>query len=509
MNLSSLAFWRKQDVKPEPKSGFVQARRGFDAATIDRLTSDWLSPQTSADTEIASTIRTTRGRSRELERNNEYVQRYLCLLENNVLGSEGVRLQMKIADFNGKLDDLANKIVLDGWKDWSRRGNCTVSKNMCWRDVEGMVMRRTPSDGGILIRKVTASNKYKFSIQLLEIDHLDLDYTAVLRNGNEVRLGVEYNEWKEAIALYLLSRHPGDVFIGSPNVHRMRVPTSEIIHAYWSERPGQTIGVPWYSCVMLSLRNLGKYAEAEVMAARVGACMGIAITQEKPSEWTGPTDSNGQLQQEMAPGMGLFLNPGEDVKMINPSHPNQVFPEFMKGTLRGIAAGLGINYNSLANDLESVNYSSMRAGKLEEVEEYKGIQSWLIETLHQPIFEAWLESALMWGALVTPSGATLPLSKFDKFNAPDWKPRRWPWVDPLKDLQAAVLKVEKGFGSRRSIIAEMGGDVEEVFAEQKADNELAEANDLEFPLDKAAPQINEPTADGMGGNSSPKLTKKP
>ena len=85
-------------------------------------------------------------------------------------------------------------------------------------------------------------------------------------------------------------------------------------------------------------------------------------------------------------------------------------------------------------------------------------------------------------------------SKFEKFNSPCWKPRRWPWVDPLKDLQASVLAVEKGFKSRRSIIAEMGEDIEEVFQEQAEDNALAESLDLEFPTDvqeKETPEMPE------------------
>jgi lambda family phage portal protein len=153
----------------------------------------------------------------------------------------------------------------------------------------------------------------------------------------------------------------------------------------------------------------------------------------------------------------------------------------VKGALRGISGGLGVNYNSLANDLESVNYSSMRAGKLEEVEEYKNVQAWLVECLHTPIFDAWLESSLLAGALRSGTGAALPVSKYDKFNAPDWKPRRWPWVDPLKDAQASVLAIEKGLKSRRQIIAESGDDIEAVFEEMAEDQKLADKHGLKFP----------------------------
>lgn len=481
------------------KSGF--AKRSFDASVMDRLTSDWLGGDTSPDAENGPNLRTLRNRARELTRNDPYVQRYLILLDNNVLGAGGVATQFKAKDPNGILDRLGNEAVKAGWEDWKRRENCTMSGTLCWRDVEGMVLRSSATDGGILLRKVPRNDTpFRFSVQPLEIDFLDLDFNGRHTNGNEVRFGVEFNEWRRPVALHILTAHPGDVFQNGARPHRRRVDASEMLHIYWPERPDQTVGIPWLTCVMRTLRDLGKYREAEIIAARVSACKGFAITPVTPEGYNGPEDKDGNIDQSMEPGQGLMLNPGDTLTEIDPTHPNSAFGSFSKDMLRAIAAGLGVNYNSLANDLESVNYSSMRAGKLEEVEEYKAIQSWLIESLHQPIFEAWLESSLLAGALKMPNGSALPFYKLEKFSAVEWKPRRWPWVDPLKDLQAAVLKVEKGFGSRRAIISEMGEDIETVFADQKADAELAALNGLEFPTDTQPPapaQVDsKPKADG-------------
>jgi capsid protein len=72
------------------------------------------------------------------------------------------------------------------------------------------------------------------------------------------------------------------------------------------------------------------------------------------------------------------------------------------------------------------------------------------------------------------------IGRFDKMNAPQWKPRRWSWVDPLKDLQANIQAVEAGLNSRRNIIAEYGGDVEDVFDNIAMDNTLADEKGLVF-----------------------------
>ena len=53
-------------------------KRNFAGAAINRLTNDWLSPITSADQEIRSSLSRLRSRCRELERNNDYVRRFLA-----------------------------------------------------------------------------------------------------------------------------------------------------------------------------------------------------------------------------------------------------------------------------------------------------------------------------------------------------------------------------------------------------------------------------------------------
>jgi hypothetical protein len=161
-------------------------------------------------------------------------------------------------------------------------------------------------------------------------------------------------------------------------------------------------------------------------------------------------------------------------------HPVGNYAGFVKSCLRGIAAGLCVSYNMLANDLEGVNYSSIRAGLLDEREYYKAVQRWFTDTVITPVFEGWLETNILNGTI------NLPAAKLDKFNAPDWKPRRWAWVDPLKDQQASILAVENHLKSKRQVISESGGDIEDVFRDIKKDEELAEDVGLEKPSESVA-----------------------
>jgi len=42
-------------------------------------------------------------------------------------------------------------------------------------------------------------------------------------------------------------------------------------------------------------------------------------------------------------------------------------------------------------DLEGVNYSSIRAGVLEDREIFKGLQDWFIRSLVMPVFDEWVD----------------------------------------------------------------------------------------------------------------------
>ena len=81
----------------------------------------------------------------------------------------------------------------------------------------------------------------------------------------------------------------------------------------------------------------------------------------------------------------------------------------------------------------------------------------------------------------------MPAAKLEKFESVEWKPRRWQWVDPLKDTQANVVAVANGFKSRRAIISETGGDIEDTFEEIAADNQLAESKGVELDADRSDP----------------------
>jgi capsid protein len=130
--------------------------------------------------------------------------------------------------------------------------------------------------------------------------------------------------------------------------------------------------------------------------------------------------------------------------------------------LRRIASGLESEYTMLSNDLEGVNMSSIRHGKLDARESRKCQQRVVVQHFLRPLFA---RAQVGWLACFLLSGQSpLPYSKFTRFANAEWRGRRWPYMDPLVEAQANEILVRHAHTTDSAIAAEMGEDWEENLA---------------------------------------------
>ncbi len=160
----------------------------------------------------------------------------------------------------------------------------------------------------------------------------------------------------------------------------------------------------------------------------------------------------------------------KDFKTFDPDYPHAQFESFDKSMLRGHASGLNVAHHALANDLEGVNFSSIRAGVLEDRESWKALQSMLTGRLCRPVFDPALRFALAAGHLVV-GQTVLDVERFDRYRQAAWLGRRWAWVDPKKDLEAAKLLYDMGGTSLSAIMRDLGLDPETIWRERKREQE--------------------------------------
>ena len=67
-------------------------------------------------------------------------------------------------------------------------------------------------------------------------------------------------------------------------------------------------------------------------------------------------------------------------------------------------------------------------------------------------------------------------AKLEKFRADSWTGRRWPWVDPLNDVQTREKELQLGITSKSQMVSEQGKDFSEVQAQISADRAIETAN---------------------------------
>ena len=443
-------------------------KRAYAGANQGRLFSDFVASSRSADEEIKGALKVLRNRCRDLTRNNAYARRFISLAKANTVGDRGVTLQVKARNDNGAMDNLGNDQIEIAWKRWGRMGQCSVDGKISWVDAQRLFIENLVRDGEVLVRLVKYPNDFGFALEFIESDLLDEEYNVTLPNGHRIRMGVELDSFNRPIAYHLFTAHPGDNSTMWMGKSYNRIPADKMIHAFLPERAMQTRGAPWMSPVIADLKMLNGYREAELVAARVGASKMGFFTSPTGDGFT-PDDTDNKVPiMEAEPGTFHQLPDGVQFQQFDPTHPTTAFADFEKAILRGIASGLGVSYTSLANDLEGVSYSSIRQGALEDRDQWKIIQDFLIQHFVEPVYRAFL-LAVMQGAVIN-----IPASRFDKFaESTVFRARGFQWVDPLKEMNASVVGLQNGLLSMQDIANQQGRDVEEIFDQIQAEKEMA------------------------------------
>ena len=481
-------------LKPKSKPNKV-IKRQYAAASTSRLFSDFFDSNRSADSELYPVIRRMRNRSRDLARNNEYVKRYLDLLKNNVVGDRGFSLQVKAVNVTGELDQQGNQAVEDAFRRWCKLGRCTVDGKASFIDVQKMVMEGLARDGEVfIIKHRSASFHDSFALEFIEPDRVDEQKNEKASNGNDIRMGIELDRFRRPVAYHVLNHHPGDYDYSSisKSSSHTRVPADRVIHIYMPLRAGQTRGEPWTASALPAIKQLDGFREAAVINARIGASKMGFFTSPQGDGFVADEMQDSVPIMTAEPGTFHQLPNGVGFTSFDPAFPSSEFDDFHKSVLKGIASGLGVSYTSLSNDLEATSYSSIRQGALEERDQYRNLQRFFIDHVIRPIYESWLESAMEMGSF------GIPLRQYQRFSeASEFRGRAWQWVDPQKEMTAAIMGMKNGVLSLQDVASNYGKDTEELLAQIQRDKALMDQFGVSYALEPYAATLSPVPPEGM------------
>lgn len=455
---------------------FVQQQvRQYEAAGRGRRTDNWRSPYTSASAEIQLALSTLRNRSRDLVRNNGYGKNAVRKIANNVVGP-GIMPNpvMTSAPQEKKLKAV--------WKKWAMSTECDYDGHYNFYGLQKLVMRTVVESGECIVRKRIISDKslsFPLQFQVLEPDYIDTrKFDQGLDNGGFIYYGIEFDKKGKVVAYWLYDHHPGDTTIRFSFTSN-RYPIEEIIHVFEKERPGQFRGVPWLHSSMLRLKDLDEYEDAQLIRQKIAACFTAFITDNSIS-LPGTANNDGDLIDKVEPGIIEKLKPGQQITFGSPPQA-EGYGEYTKNVLRGIAAGVGMDYVTLSGDLSSTNFSSGRMGWLEFNRNITEWQWQMLIPMHCDKAWRWfIQIAAIYGYVRPNVDVEV-----------DWTPPRREQINPETETNAAINAMQNGLTTWTDTQLELGFNPEEQLEKMKKDRKAFEDAGLPIYTDRASMGIKE------------------
>lgn len=464
------------------------AARSFETAETPAWTESWPTTAEPINQELSRQLPILWARATGLARNNEWAQRYLIDLDDNVLGPAGIQLQMRVKASNGETYDNAVNDEIEHLYDLWCKSEVDVS-GMDFADVETLAIHTLPRKGELLYRHMPGAGPMGYQIQMLDPMLLDVTFNGEYR-GNRIRLGKEIDDAGKPVAYWLQLSKPGDDLSGYVTVgRRTRFPANEIEHHYIVEEPHQLRGIPWLTVGARRLWMLADFEQAASVASSNAAkrqgffysptgeappgfadtiISSVLATAQKEGKVLSPDEiqaitAAAEKYATTVPGQFDTLPLGYQFAPFESKWPEVSSEGYIKQHLRGWAAARGSSYVTIGNDLEAVNYSSAQVGIIAEREHHKKTQGRIAKWLHRRTFARALPYLMLRSRVLK----TTDLARY--LEAAHWQGRRWAPIDPVKAETANELKLRLRRTSRRRLAAEEGDDFDEIAAEIAAE----------------------------------------
>ena len=338
--------------------------------------------------------------------------------------------------------------------------------------------------------------RYATALQILDADRLSnpqLGIDTITR-----RNGVEIDQYGAAVAYHIRRAHQGDWFNAENTVVWDRIERETewgrpvVIHDFDSDRPVQHRAVGGiFSPILGKLKMLSQYDQVELQAAVVNSIFAAYVETSADvaamQDALGPAEAGPDLapmqdsRLKVKDGVLPVLRPGEKIVALDSKRPASGYGPFENAVLRNVAAATGITAEQLSQDWSNVNYSSARAALLEAWKTMARRRSDFAAGFATPVYAAFLEEAMDRGELPMPAGAPDFIEARAEYAACQWMGPPRGWIDPTKEAQAAVMRMDAGLSTLEQECAEQGLDWEDVVAQRAIERARFKELGLPFP----------------------------
>lgn len=446
----------------------------YGASKTKKSLRGWNSRGGSEKEDIDDNLATLRERSRDMYMGIPLATGAIKTTRTNVVGA-GLKLNCQIDyEYLGMTQEEA-----DAWETiterefslWADSVHCDAQRMNNFYELQQIALLSTLMSGEVfsilpIIPRVNMP--YDLRVKLIESDRVCTPDTAI--NNTNLINGIEIGNYGEVVAYYFAQFHPLSSYLtGKREWVRMekfgkRTGRANVLHLMESERPEQRRGVPILAPVIEALKQLGRYTEAELMAAVVSGLFTVFIKTEKPGQGINlgesipsdeQMDSEDELSYELGNGSIVALGENESIQESNPGRPNTAFDGFVTSICRQIGAAIEIPYELLVKHF-TASYSASRAALLEAWKMFRMRRSWFASGFCQPVYEEWLSEAVAKGRISAPGFFTDPMVR-KAYCGAEWNGPSQGQLDPLKEVRAAESRVNNGFSTRAKETVELNG----------------------------------------------------
>lgn len=436
------------------RTGAQLALRAYDVAKTYKQ-SDWVSANSNnANEELKGALAPGRQKARALAQNAPYGVRAMDVIVAETIGP-GIVPNIK------HRSKRQAKLLKQLWDEWANSSACDYEGRMNYYTMQQLVMRSIVESGeGLALQR--------YSEGMLKIQVLEADFINTAQDTGEYIQGIKLKDDKR-VAYSLFKNHPGGRIT---NLESVDFPSEKVIHVYHQKRPGQLRGVTWAHAVVEKMKDFDDYQYATLLRQKVSACFAGFITTPGTDSLLDAAAIQAQREQDfnLQPATYRYLSPGEDFKQATPPGVDG-YNDFNRETLRAIAAGWGISYESLTGDYSQSNYSSSRMGHLQM---RKNIENWrwnmFIPQFCDVSFKWFLEYAKNRGVDI--EGVSV-----------QWVPPAYSMIDPEKEINATIKEVRNGLKSWEEAVLELGRDPEKLIEEFVDSNKKFDDNKLVLDID--------------------------
>lgn len=488
-------------LRAEPRRARGRATIPYEGASVAHRLKSWLPSNQGINSMLLAHGEMLRARSRDLARKNAWAA---GALDSFVANAVGTGIQPEPGHPDPEMRRLLKAEFLR-WTDQADADNLTDFYGQ-----QALACRAVMQDGEVFLRlrprRAEDGLRVPLQLQMLESDFCPLGKTEMTATGY-IQGGVEVDRVGRRVAYHMYRAHPGELQLTmSASGETSPVPASQILHLFRPLRPGQMRGQPWLTPAIVTLHELDQFTDATLVRQKLANMLSGFIhggdlsmdptidanQQEGAEAAVGATNQgDGTAEAVLEPAAISVLQGNQQITFSDPPDPGANYVEFVRSMLRAVARALGVTYEQLSGDLENVNYSSIRAGLLE-------FRRWCEAFQHQvmvyqfcrPLWAAWLRAAAVAGVI--------PAARLERewvqFVDVTWQPPGWAYVNPVDDLEADLLLVRAGFGSRPAVVSRRGENAEMVDAENAAANQRADELGLKYDSDGRNPRDGKTSA---------------